>query len=53
MRGLWTYGKDVILTGMSGAMTDLSVPGVVETHPFRDAPGWYVVLDDVGCEEFP
>ena len=41
------------MTDTSTAMTDLSVPGVVETHPFRDAPGWYVVLDDVGVEEFP
>ena len=43
----------MILTGMSTAMIDLSVPGVVETHPFGDVPGWYVVLDDVGCGDFP
>lgn len=42
-----------ILTDTSGAMIDLSVPGVVETHPFHDAPGWYVVLDAAGVEEFP
>ena len=33
--------------------TDQSVPGVVETYPFGDAPGWYVVLDDDGCDLFP
>jgi hypothetical protein len=32
---------------------DLSVPGVVETYPFGDVPGWYVVLDELGAEEFP
>ena len=42
-----------ISTDTSGAMSDLSVPGVVETHPFHDAPGWYVVLDEVGVEQFP
>ena len=43
----------MILTDTSTAMTDLSVPGVVETHPFHDAPGWYVLLDEVGVEQFP
>ena len=38
---------------ISDSPADLSVPGVVETHPFRDLPGWYVVLDEVGAEEFP
>ena len=33
------------MTEMCTAMTDLSIPGVVETHPFRDAPGLYLVLD--------
>ena len=42
-----------ISIGMSGVTPDLSVPGVVETHPFHDAPGWYVVLDEVGVEQFP
>ena len=41
------------MTEMCTAMTDLSVPGVVETHPFHDAPGWYVLLDEVGVEQFP
>ena len=38
---------------MSGAMSDLSVPGVVETHPFEDLPGFYIVLDEAGVEQFP
>ena len=42
-----------ISIGMCGAMSDLSVPGVVETHPFHDAPGCYIVLDEVGVEQFP
>ena len=53
MRGSWRFGEAVILTDTSTAMIDLSVPGVVETHPFGDVPGCYVVLDDVGCGEFP
>lgn len=43
----------MILTGTCGAMTDLSVPGVVETYPFGDLPGCYIVLDEVGVEQFP
>ena len=53
MRGSWKSGEGVIWTDMSTAMTDMSIPGVVETYPFGDAAGWYVVLDDVGCAEFP
>lgn len=41
----------VTLTDTSGAMIDLSIPGVVETHPFRDAPGLYLVLDGEDEEE--
>lgn len=41
------------MTDTCGAMTDLSVPGVVETYPFHDLPGCYIVLDEVGCGEFP
>lgn len=53
MRGSWRCGEGVILTGTCGAMTDLSVPGVVETYPFGDLPGCYIVLDEVGVEQFP
>lgn len=42
-----------ISTDTSGAMIDLSVPGVVETYPFGDLPGCYIVLDEVGCGLFP
>lgn len=42
------------MTDTSGAMIiDLSVPGVVETHPFGDVPGCYIVLDEAGVEQFP
>lgn len=33
------------LTDTCGATIDLSVPGVVETYPFGDVPGLYLVLD--------
>ena len=43
-----------ISTDTSGAMTDLSVPGVVEVQdPLNDAGFPTVVLDEVGCGEFP
>lgn len=45
MRGSWKCGEAVILTDTCGVTPDLSIPGVVETHPFRDAPGLYLVLD--------
>ena len=43
-----------ISTDTSGAMTDLSVPGVVEVQdPLNDAGFPTVVLDEVGVEQFP
>ena len=53
MRGSWRFREGVALLDMCGAMSDLSVPGVVETYPFRDLDGWYVVLDEAGVEQFP
>ena len=50
MRDTWKSGEGVTLTDTSTAMTDMSIPGVVETYPFRDAPGLYLVLGGDGEE---